>query len=195
MSVPVPGFPRPRWRRRTLRLVAVTWVASGLLAPILAGVLRPELLFGPGLLLSLVLIGFAVAGSNVELRFSLDESGPVWSPVGVPIVLAVVAGSVPQAMLVTALGYLLDRATWRRGRRLAIETAGLGAMSAGGAALLAHAVGLRFDSPGAALVSAITATTLFLVLDALTYAVWYHLESHTGGYVLQPGSTEWFVAA
>ncbi len=185
MSTPCPGLPRPRWRRRTLRLVAGTWVATGLLAPLLVGVLQPELLIGPGLLLSLVLIAFAVAGSNVELRFSLDDSGPVWSPVGVPIVLAVVACSVPQAMLVTALGYLLDRATWGRGRLLAIETAGLGAMSAGGAALLAHSIGLRFDSPGIALVSAIAASVLFLVLDAVTYAVWYQFESGTGGYVLR----------
>lgn len=158
---------------------------AGITAPLVVGAIEPDLLVGTGVPLALVLLVFAVAGSNVELRFSLDGSGPVWSPVGVPIVFAVVACSVPQAMLVTALGYLLDRATWRRGRRLAVETAGLGAMSAGMASLLAHALGLGFATPGAALASAVVATLLFLGLDALTYAVWYQIESETGGDILR----------
>jgi class 3 adenylate cyclase len=121
----------------------------------------------------------------VELRFTTREEGPVFSPVGAPIVLAIVLCPPPQAMLVASMGYLLDRATWRHSPRLALETAGLGAMSTLGAALVVHSLGLSFDTHAGTLVTAIVASVTFLVLDAATYAIWYQLESSSGGEVLR----------
>lgn len=167
------------------RTCAAVWTCAGLLLPLVLGIGNPDLVFGDTLTIALVLMAFAMAASNVELRFSTREAGPVFSPVGAPIVLAIVLCPPPQAMLVASMGYLLDRATWRHSPRLALETAGLGAMSTLGAALVVNGLGLSFDTNAGALVTAVVATLTFLVLDAATYAIWYQLESRSGGEVLR----------
>ncbi|MCB0877950.1 MAG: adenylate/guanylate cyclase domain-containing protein [Thermoleophilia bacterium] len=137
-------------------------------------------MFGETVELTLLLAAFVAVGSNIELKFTFRESGPTYSPVGGPIALAIVACTPAQAMLVVAVGYLFGIGTWRRGARFAIETAGIGAMTAGIAALVAQALGLTFASSTSTLIAAIAGATLFLVLDAATYAIWYQLESGSG---------------
>ncbi|MEO6866953.1 MAG: adenylate/guanylate cyclase domain-containing protein [Gaiellales bacterium] len=167
------------------RICAAAWTGAGLLLPFAFGIYNPELILGGSVLLALLLMVFAMAGSNVELRFTTRDEGPVFSPVGVPIVLAIVLCPPPQAMLVASMGYLLDRATWRRSPRLALETAGLGAMSAFGAGLVVHGLGLSFETHAGTLVTAVVATATFLVLDAATYAIWYQFESGSGGDIIR----------
>lgn len=167
------------------RSIARIWTWAGLLLPLIIGALNPQQLIGEHVPLTILLLLFAMAGSNVELRFTMNESAPVYSPVGVPVVLAIVICTPAQAMMVVSLGYLFDRATWQRGRRYATESAGLGAMSTGAAAMIASTLGLSFATPGATLIAALAATCVFLALDALTYAIWYQCESGSGMDILR----------
>lgn len=171
--------------RLTGNVAAAAWTATGLLLPVVIGVLDPAQLVNGTIALTLLLVVFAMAGSNVELTFIQRDNAPVYSPVGVPIVLATVACTPAQAMLVVALGYLLDRNTWKRHWRKALESAGLGVTSVGVAAWLVTALGLSFSSPGATMVAAIVGTCAFLLMDAATYTLWYQVESGSGVDVLR----------
>lgn len=188
MDSPTP--PQSRMTRRIARracgrAAGGIWTAAGLALPVIIGLMAHEQLLGSTTILTLVLMVFAMAGSNVELRFTLDERAPMYSPVGVPIVIAIVACTPAQAMAVASMGYLLDRATWRRGPQYALETAGLGAMSTLGAAVLIDWLGMSFSLPAMTMLAALTASVSFLLLDALTYAVWYQLESGDGAEVVR----------
>jgi class 3 adenylate cyclase len=172
--------PGARVRRILGHVLAATWTWTGLLLPVLVGFVRPDALLGDTVELTVVLLVFVAIASNVELRFTFRGAGPTYSPVGGPITLAIVACDPFQAMLVVSVGYLFGIETWRRGSRYAIETSGLGAMSAGGAAVIVHALGLSFETHTLTLLASAVGAVSFLVLDALTYAVWYQLESRSG---------------
>lgn len=171
-------------RRWTGFIIGTCWVAIGLLLPIAIGLVAPEQLIGDTVMLAIVLAIFTIVGANTALRFSakLDDTG--FSPVELPIVIAAVTCTPAQTMLIASLGYLLDRTGWQRIRR-STEEAGLAAVSAGLTALLVQSLGLTFDSHLDTITAALVGSVTFLLLDALTYTIWYHFESRTGGDILR----------
>lgn len=181
--------PHPSWvimaRGVAGRLLAKTWVGLGLFTPLLLALLSPETLLNDSLTLTLVLMLFAIAGSNVRMPFISGSSDMGYSPVGAPIVLAIVGCTPSQAMLVASIGYILDLATWKKSKFYVLENAGQGAMTTGIAAWILHLGSWSYETHASTLIVALTGSILFLALDALTYAIWFHFESSSGGTILR----------
>ena len=166
-------------------MLGESWVAAGVVIPIVLAVNGSRHFDDEQILLTIVLCGMAAILENVRFNFASSESAPMYTPASAPIVIATIAIAPANAMFVALVAGLCN---WKALRdavrgvevRMWIETAGLGAMTAGITGLVCSSTIGEISSPIESLIAGLVVTALFTVVDGLTYVIWLQVESGDG---------------